>query len=147
MSFLRDLFGPSEAEVWTQFAAQIGGQFVGGGILHSDRVVAPFGGGTITLDLYSEPVGRATVTFTRLRAPYVNRDGFRFTVYRKSLFSELAKHLGMQDIVVGDPAFDDPFIVKANDDAKVRALLADPVLRLQIEREPSLYMEVKDQED
>ena len=34
--------------------------------------------------------GKTVVVFTRLRAPYVNPDRFRFTIYRRGLFSDIA---------------------------------------------------------
>ena len=61
-----------------------------------------------------------------MRAPYVNPEGFRFTIYRKGLFSDLGKLLGMQDIEVGDPEFDEAFIIKGNDESKVRDALRQP---------------------
>ena len=102
MGLLREWFGPSTAEIWRQLSAKIGAHFIEGGTWRPDRVEAKFKEWTITLDTYQEPVGRATVTYTRIRAPYVNKDGFRFTIYRRNLFSNLAKHLGMQDLEVGD---------------------------------------------
>jgi hypothetical protein len=81
-----------------------------------------------------------------MRAPFVNPDGFRFTVYRKGVFSGLGKLLGMQDIEVGDPGFDEAFIVQGNDEARVRSLLADPKLRAMIADQPEIRLTVKDSE-
>ncbi|HVV73421.1 MAG TPA: DUF3137 domain-containing protein [Verrucomicrobiae bacterium] len=84
--------------------------------------------------------------FTRLRAPYVNPDHFRFTIYRRGLFSDLAKWFGMQDIVVGHEDFDRDFIIKGTDQAKLRALLDDPKLRELIAAQPEIHLTVKDNE-
>ena len=81
-----------------------------------------------------------------MRAPYVNPEGFRFTIYRKSLFSDLGKLLGMQDIEVGDPEFDEAFIIKGNDESKVRDLFANPKIRQMIQDQPKIRLEVKDSE-
>ena len=40
----------------------------------------------------------------------------------------MGKLLGMQDVEIGDPAFDDAFVIKGGDEQKLRKLLADPVL-------------------
>ena len=32
-----------------------------------------------------------------MRAPFVNKDGFQFEIYREGLFSAMGKALGMQD--------------------------------------------------
>ena len=49
----------------------------------------------MTLDTYAVFTGKVVIVYTRMRAPYVNPSGFRFTVYRKGLFSEIGKWLGM----------------------------------------------------
>jgi hypothetical protein len=100
----------------------------------------------VTLDTYTVHTGHAHFTYTRMRAPYVNPEGLRFTVYRKGLFSELGKLLGMQDIEVGDPEFDEAFIVKGTDEAKVRELFADPEVRSLLTAQPQIRLEVKDSE-
>ena len=146
MSTLRQWFGPSREEVWRQLSAAIDGRFVEGGFFKSDKVEAEHGQWTVTLDTYTVSTGKATIIFTRMRAPYVNPDGFRFTIYRKSLFSEIAKWFGMQDIVVGNPLFDEAFIIKGNDERKVRALFDDPKLRALIAAQPEIHFEVKDDE-
>ena len=83
---------------------------------------------------------------TRLRAPYINPEGFRFTIYRKNLFSDLGKFLGMQDIEVGYPEFDEAFIIKGNDESKVRDLFANPEIRQMIQAQPKIRLRVKDSE-
>jgi hypothetical protein len=81
-----------------------------------------------------------------MRTPYVNSDGFRFTICRKGLFSDLGKLLGMQDIEVGDPEFDEAFIIKANDEPKVVNLFANQSVRQMIQAQPKIHLQVKDSE-
>jgi hypothetical protein len=81
-----------------------------------------------------------------MRTPYVNSDGFRFTIYRKEPFSDLGKLLGMQDIEVGDPEFDEALIIKGNDEPKVVNLFADKNVRRVIQAQPKIYLQVKDSE-
>ena len=155
MASLRKWFGPSREDVWRQLSAAIEGRYVDGDYLKTDKVEAEHGPWIVTLDTYEvqssvPPADRAsdylTIVFTRMRAPYVNPDSFRFTIYRKGLFSEIGKWFGMQDIGVGDPAFDEAFIIKGNDERKVRALFADPKLRELIAAQPDIHFEVKDDE-
>lgn len=153
MGLLRQIFGPSRDEVWRQLCNEIGAQFVEGGFWRGDKVQAQVKDWTITLDTYTESSGevstthtRASTTYTRMRAPYVNRDGFRFTIYRRGLFSGMGKLLGMQDIEIGDPAFDRDFIIQGNDEAKVRALFGNPRIRELIQSQPSIFLQVKDDE-
>ena len=138
-------FGPSKDEVWRQLSEEIGAEFVEGGFWKGSKVQAHVGPWTVTLDMgTSDEDGESPAT--RLRAPYINPEGFRFTIYRKNLFSDLGKFLGMQDIEVGDPEFDEAFIIKGNDESKVRDLFANSKIRQMIQDQPKFRLEVKDSE-
>jgi hypothetical protein len=139
-------FGPSKDEVWRQLSEEIGAEFVNSGFWNGNKVQVHVKPWTITLDTYTESTGESAVTYTRIRAPYVNPDGFRFTIYRKGILSELGKLLGTQDIEVGDPDFDEPFIIKGTDEFKVRDLFANPEIRQKIQAQPKIRLEVKDSE-
>jgi len=146
MGVLRKLFGPSQEEVWRQLCADIGAEFVKGGFWKGNKVQAHVGEWTVTLDTYTVSTGHSHVTYTRLRAPYVNMDGFRFTVYRKSIFTGLAKAFGMQDIEIGNPEFDREFVIKSNYEVKAIALFSNQRIRQLIQAQPSIHLQVKDDE-
>lgn len=84
--------------------------------------------------------------FWCVEAIYQNVDGFRFKVYRKNFFSNLGKILGMDDIEVGYPDFDNDFIIKCNDTAKVITFFSNPEIRQLIQQQPEISFEVKDDE-
>ena len=146
MSFLRTLFGPSKEEIWQQFCAKTGGNYIAGGFWKGDKVEATHGQWTVTLDTYTVSTGKSSVTYTRMRAPYVNPDGFRFTIYRRSVFSGIGKWLGMQDVTVGYPEFDDAFIIKGNDEQKLRWLFSNQKIRDLIVAQPDIHFSVVDDE-
>ena len=139
-------FGPSKDEVWQQLCQEIGAELVEGGFWKGKKVQSHVEPWTITLDTYTDSSGESHTTYTRMRAPYINPEGFRFTIYRKSPFSHLGKLLGMQDIEVGDVEFDEAFIIKGTDESKVRDLFANPELRQMILAQPRIRLEVKDSE-
>jgi hypothetical protein len=146
MGALRKIFGPSKAEMWRQVSEQIGATFDEGGFLKSDTVKATDGEWTITLDVYVVSTGSSAIPYTRLRAPYVNPDGFRFNVYRKSIFTPLGKLLGMQDVEVGYAEFDEAFVIQGTDETKLRALFANATIRSLIEAQKAISFSVKDSE-
>ncbi len=146
MDALRKLFGPSQEEIWRQLSAEIGADYVEGGFWRSGKVQATHGPWIVTLDVYIVSTGKSTVSYTRMRSPYVNPDGFRFTVYRKGFFSEIGKWFGMQDIKVGDELFDNDFIVKSNSETKLQQLLSSVSIRHLISRQPEIHFTVKDDE-
>lgn len=146
MGVLRRIFGPSKAEVWRQVSEQIGGEYDSGGFFKSDTLKASDGEWTITLDTYVVSTGKTTIPYTRIRAPYVNPDDFRFNVYRKSIFTPLGKLMGMQDVEVGHAEFDEEFVIKGTDEHKLQALFNNATIRSLIEAQKSINFSVKDSE-
>ena len=136
----RRLFGPSREEVWQQLAREINARHEPREWFKAGRVVAGVGPWQVTLDVLEQE----NQNLTRLRAPFANPTGFRFRIYRTTVFSDFGKMLGMQDILISDPPFDDAFIIQGNDDRYVRALLADEKLRALIAAQPRIMLEVKD---
>jgi hypothetical protein len=52
----------------------------------------------------------------------------------------------MQNIEVGEPEFDQAFIIKGNDESKVVSLFSDSKIRQMIQDQPMIRLEVKDSE-
>jgi hypothetical protein len=146
MATLRGLFGPSKREIWRQLSTEIDAHFVKSTFGKSDKVQARHGEWTVTLDSYAVSNGKTVVMFTRMRAPYVNPDGFRFSIYRRGLFSDLAKRLGMQDVEVGYEPFDQDFIIKGTHETQLTKLFANARLRELIASQPNIHFGVKDDE-
>jgi hypothetical protein len=146
MGAFRGMFGPSRKEVWQQLSREMGARFVEGGFAKADKVQVTHGEWTVTLDTYAVHTGKTTIVFTRMRAPYVNPDGFRFRVHRRGFFSDIGKALGMQDVEVGQPAFDEDFIIKGTDEGKLRQLFANPKIRDLIDSQKDIDFSVKDDE-
>ena len=126
---LRKIFGPSQAEIWHLLAQQIGAEFKHGEWWKGrTRVDAKVGQWIVTLDTYTVSTGKSNVTFTRMRSVR-NRDGFRFTITRAGIFNPIARMLGLQDVEIGNEAFDKAFVIKTNDESRVCTFLADADLR------------------
>lgn len=146
MSLMRRVFGPSRKEIWQKLSEAVHGRYVAGGFAKGDKVQVDHGEWTLTLDTYAVSTGKVIVVFTRMRAPFVNPDGFRFNIYRKSVFSGIGKRFGMQDIEIGDAPFDDGFIIQATDEAGVRSLLANASIRDLLSKQTDVKFSVKDDE-
>ncbi len=146
----RGIFGPSKDEIWSQIAKDIGGEFIEGGFWGEDVLLYKHGEWQILLDNYTimMPTGTVTipVTYTRMRAPFINKDGLYFNIYREGFFSAIRKLFGMQDIKIGDPFFDDQFIIKGNNPEKIKLLLADAKIKELCQEQPEIHFEIKDDE-
>ena len=143
MSFLKSLFGPSRDEIWRQLSDEVGGRFHEAELFRGSAVQARTDDWIITLDTYTVSTGQTSQTYTRLRAPYFNPEGFRFEIYRAGIFSELGKGLGMQDIEVGHPRFDEDFVIKGNAPGRVRRFFDNGKIRSLIAAQPKIRLSVK----
>lgn len=141
---LGKLFHPNLPEIWKQLADEVGGRFQAATWSTGTRVDVEVGGWTITLDTYTVMAGQVPVTMTRMRAPYVNLDGFRFRIYTEGFFSSIRKFFGMQDIVVGFNDLDDRYIIQGNDEQKVKLLFSQQRLRELLLRQKDFDLVVND---
>ena len=146
MALLSGFFGPSKDEVWSQLSNELGAEYSEGGFFKNGKMVLTHNNWEITLDTYTVHTGKTNITYTRMRAPYVNKDGFRFTIYRKSVFSWLGKAFGMQDIELGDSFFDEDFIIQGEPENKVVKLFSNRKIKELIQKQLSIHLEVKDDE-
>jgi hypothetical protein len=146
MSFLKKLFSRSRNEIWEALCAEIDAKYIEGGRWKGDKVTASVGEWTVTLDTFTVNTQYTHQVFTRLRAPFVNADGFRFKIYRKGSLSGLGKKFGMQDVEVGYPEFDEEFIIKGSDESKLMSFFSNNKLREKLSAQKTVNFEVKDDE-
>ena len=123
--------------IWRQLAGELGAEFVEGGFIRSSKVQAHVKDCTVTLDIYSMPSGDSSTTYTRLKAPLQDMQGLQFTLSRKSLVTKLDKALDAKEIATGEVKFDHAFVIRGNDEAKVRALFSNQKIRQLLQTEPS----------
>lgn len=141
---LRALFGPSKAEIWSQIADDIGGDFIEGGFWERDQLRYDHEQWTVVLDTFNVSTGKNTRRFTRMRAPFVNKDGLTFRITREGLFSAVTKFFGAQDIEIGDAYFDEAFVIQSNDEDKIKRLLNDTRLKTLIQNQPNIQLALRE---
>lgn len=146
MGILRAIFGPSKDEIWSQVAADIGGDYIDGGFWGKDSLVYTHGEWTLVLDTYTVRRNKSRDTYTRMRVPFVNKDGLYFKIYREGFFSSLGRFFGMQDIQIGDPAFDESFVIKGNSEDQISLFLNDDELKERFFNQPQCLLEIRDDE-
>ena len=145
MSLLRNLFGPSKDEIWSQIAKDIGGEFIDRGFWKNDQLRYQHGEWELVLDTFSRSNGNnSSTTYTRMRAPFINKDKLYFKIYRENIFSSIGKFFGMQDIEIGSDFFDDNFIIKGNNPQKIKELLRSSALRNYFNRQPRVMVKIQD---
>jgi len=146
MGILRSIFGPSRKQIWKQMAREIGAEYDERGMFRGDVVRYQEGEWELVLDTYTVTSDKHSTTYTRMRAPFVNKDGLYFRLYREGAFSGLGRFFGMQDLTIGDSFFDDQFVIKGNDQARIAQMLRSEELKDLIRAQPRIRLEIKDDE-
>ncbi len=140
MGFLEGIFGPSKEEIWRQIAKDIGGEYIDGGFWKSGALRYKHNNWEMLLDNWSDGNGGV---YTRMRIPFVNKDGLQFRIYEEGFFSGMAKAFGGQDIQIQDPRFDPKFVIQGNNVQKVKKLLRDAQLKALFDVIPNINVRVK----
>ncbi|MBN2328335.1 MAG: DUF3137 domain-containing protein [Candidatus Omnitrophica bacterium] len=139
----KPIFRTSQDEVWEQLSREIQGRFIEGETSKGGKVTAKVGEWTVTLDLYCVDTHHNHIVYTRMRAPFVNKDGFRFLIYRQTYFTAIEKYFGLQDIETGNPDFDKNYVIQGNNEEKVKQLFSNAKIREIIHSLPVFYGQVR----
>jgi hypothetical protein len=144
MSLLNQLFQPHRDRFWQYFAAEIEGKYRDAG-WQGERIEAHVGGWTVTIDVSHAP---ALQPRTRFRAPYINADGFQFYLCdaEADVLGGVAQMVNVADLQIGVPYFDDAFVIRGNDEEKVKALFENPAVRERLYDQKGLCVEVRGDE-
>jgi hypothetical protein len=140
------LFGPSQKETWTKLSEEVKAEFINGGMWNSHKVEVHEKEWTITLDTFAVHTGKATIPFTRMRAPFMTKDGFRFKIEKRNFFSPVADFFGRKSLSIGHPEFDQHFVITGTDEYKLKKLFASETIRELIIGQKEIHLEIKDDE-
>lgn len=132
------------AEAWMAAASTLGLSYEREGF-GRPRISGTLRGMRVQVDVRVQRSGNNQQTFTRYRV-WVPPPGFQFRLDRQTGMSRVTKFFGAQDVEMGDAAFDDAFVVKTDDEARLRALLT-PRLRGALVRTAAAYPGVQYEHD
>ena len=71
--------------------------------------------------------GKHPTYYTRFFLQMGSKPPFSTHIYKEGFFQSLGKKMGFQDIQVGDSGFDDKFMIKGIQEARVQQFLSQPV--------------------
>ncbi len=105
---------------------QVSLDFASGISLHDYHVICQLGNYIIKLDISSSPGGGAEGGYesTSINTALLSGTDFKFVIYPDDFMITIGKLFGLQDIVLGYPGFDENVVVKTNDAAKLKSVLA-----------------------
>src|SRR5215212_10477357 len=115
------------AETWDEFCGRVDAAL--SEYVRTGRARVRYRNWCVTLDTNVVPAGAAAAVVTRMRAPYASRGAFRFKLQRRDFLDALARRIGIHTSETGQTEFDREFVVRSEDDARVRRLFEDPAIR------------------
>ncbi len=131
--------------IWNQFANQTSGTFKEGYSWHSDSVEIEHKKWKIVFDNYTLWSGKYSTEMTRVIAPIILQDNFRFEIYREGFIRKIEKIFGAQDIEIGYADFDKIFTIKSNNEFKIKTLLRNSEIRNLITSQKDVNIQISDQ--
>lgn len=112
------------SDAWKILADDVGGNYIESKVLKIPQVELIYKCFKLHLDTYTVSTGQSTITYTRLRAIFINKPEFTFKAYKEGFFAKIGKALGMADIEIGDTLIDNKLIIKSNDESIAIQLLS-----------------------
>ncbi|GAU77006.1 hypothetical protein [Fusibacter sp. 3D3] len=133
----------NKKSAWEELSKKRNGTYGKSTFTKHENVIFQYKNTSIVLDRYTTMVGSTPIMNTRIRSIFKNPTRLSFKLYHEGFFSSLSKMLGMQDILIGDDEFDQRFVVKSNDEIKIRQLLSDYKLKQLLFFGKPITLEIK----
>ena len=105
--------------------------FSQGTVVNDYHVTLQVGGHDIDIDIASSPGGNVEGGYetTSIKALVNSVTDFHFAIYPEDFLNRIGKLFGLQDEILGYPEFDHRIIVKTDNVARLKRLLAPPEKR------------------
>jgi hypothetical protein len=111
-----------------------------------DEIVVKSGNWTVKTHRFSMASGNGYIKLTTAHAFFTATGKFNFLIKRAGILSSIGKLMGMQDVSIGDSAFDADFTIKGSDEQQVKALFADAEIRKHMELQQHGLLAIRDDE-
>ncbi|MBI2810186.1 MAG: hypothetical protein HYX67_05080 [Candidatus Melainabacteria bacterium] len=119
--------------VWMDLADEAKGEFLEDN--NVARVRVPMTPWTVTFEMHSKGKNHSKILL-----PFETKSDFEFEIYNRSWVADAQKKFGLQDIIVGYEDFDRDFIIKGNDESKVKKLYSSETLREMIQLQKAVRL-------
>jgi len=122
----------NQKDAWKKLCDDIGGNYIVSKRFKIPRVELKYKNFLFCLDTYTVSTGSTTMTFTRMRTMFINKEEFTFKMYKEGFFAKIGKFFGMEDIEIGDEIVDKKLIIKSRNEFMVKDLLSDEKIRQKL---------------
>ncbi len=150
MGIISGIFEKGNENALMQFCNEMNGTYIEGHYGEQDGVAVTYEKWKIVIDTYilrsSTSHSGFSAEYIRVRVSFIQKENFKFSIAPKDLLSSIGKIFGFQDIEIGYPDFDNAFIIKGNDENKIRLLFSNNKIREIISLQKGVRLEITDTE-
>lgn len=144
------VFKKDKQSVWEEFSIFNNGKFTIGKYGASNSVIINYRGYSIVFDSYTQYISGGGSTFeveyTRVMLEYCSQDKFRFCIMNQGIIELISKLFGAQDVKIGMKEFDKKFILKTNDEVKLKNILSSEKIVQLLLLQNDVFIEVFEDE-
>ncbi|MBC7846520.1 MAG: hypothetical protein H7Y10_08520 [Flavobacterium sp.] len=138
----------TEPNVFQRLANETNGEYIPPKYDESAKTEVMYGEWKITCDYfihYATVGGNNQKTYSRVIFAYNATDDFRFEIYNNGFIRLIEKIFGAQDIEIGRSNFDKKYIIKSNNQFKIKSFLQNEMIRKGIESLEEVNILISDQ--
>jgi hypothetical protein len=130
--------------VWMDLTDEMNGEFEDG--TYAVKAKLPLAGTPfkLSMQMHTHPMGQAISETTVIAVPFNFESQFQFAIHNSSAVEEVAKILGLQDIVVGDADFDKTYIIQGSEPRLVQKLFSDSNFKEKIQEQKAVNLSIVD---
>src|SRR5690606_7817614 len=111
---------------------------------YHDGVIVNYKNFKIIFDYYEIWSRKICSPMTRCYAEFTSADDFRFKLSNETFASEVAEFFGAQDVKINRPEIDEKFVIRTNNEFKVKRILANQNTRNRLSRLRKVNLEISD---
>jgi len=126
---------------WQTVADQLNVAYYPGSMGSLGTLTGEFGGHRIAVSTFTKSGGNSTQTYTKYHLEYRHRIDIDIKMTPQGTLQQIGKVFGLQDIEVGNPAFDDRVLLRGSDPDAVRQYLT-PGLQDAVEQMIFTYSDI-----
>ncbi|PKB15256.1 DUF3137 domain-containing protein [Flavobacterium sp. 5] len=134
-----------KSNIWEEFAKETNGKFIEEFSWHSAKTEIEYNGLKIIFDNYTLWSGKFSTEMTRIIVPYNSFENFKFEICRSGIIRNIEKLFGAQDVKIGREEFDKKFIIKTNNEHKIKTILQNKKIRNLIEIQKNINIQISDE--
>lgn len=130
-----------------EFAQQYEGNYIEQKYDKLQKAKFQFNGFNIIFDYHINYISGTVYQqkFTRITASFIALNDFQFQIYRNDLISSITKFFGSQDFEIGNSEFDKAFVIKTNNEFKMKSLLTNNEIMKAIQRQEDINFHISKQ--